>query len=233
LICVAWRKWAQADIVTGITSVDHEYYVHLKGPDRAFLLPYGYQVTENDVSADQNREEPSDICFIGSMDWPPNIVAAGHLAREIMPLIWNVIPDMKCFIVGKNPSKEVRALASEKVIVTGTVPSVREYYDRAVVVVVPVQEGSGVKIKLIEAMAFGKAVVTTSTGAAGINIEDGVQVRVANHPQKFADSVIDLVRDRAKRERLGKEARRFVVDHLSPKETEMQLEKILQALNQL
>jgi glycosyltransferase involved in cell wall biosynthesis len=241
---IGWIRWLDmrrlekmgargADLVTGITSVDHEYYVRLKGADRAFLLPFGYRVSENGAHADQSREEPHTICFIGSMDWLPNVVAARYLVNQIMPLVWQTIPEATCFIVGRNPAEEVKGLASERVTITGTVPSVCEYYERASVVVVPVQEVSGVKIKLIEAMGVGKAVVTTSAGAAGIKVDDGTQVMVANEPQEFADAVIKLIKNKPERERLGKEARRFVMDHLSPRETETQVEKILEALNRL
>jgi glycosyltransferase involved in cell wall biosynthesis len=167
------------------------------------------------------------------MAWPPNVVAARYLVNEIMPLVWKTIPEAKCLLVGRNPTEEVSVLASEKVTVTGTVPSVREYYERASVIVVPVQDVSGVKIKLIEAMAVGKAVVTTSAGATGIKVEDGTQVLVANNAEEFARAVINLVKNKSERQRLGQEARRFVSDHLSPRETEIQVQKILHALNQL
>lgn len=224
-------RWA--DVVTGITNVDLQYYVRLKNPDRVFLLPFGYPTTENAVCADERREEPNTIYFVGSMDWAPNVKAARYLAQEIMPIIWEAMPNAKCFLVGRDPGPEVLSLASSKIIVTGKVPSISDCYDRAPVVVVPIQGVGGVKIKLIEAMAAGKAVVSTSAGAAGLNVTHGKHLMIADTAADFANTVVRLLENRSERQKLEEHARRFVIEHLSPKETERQVKKILQCLEQL
>ncbi|MDB6147274.1 MAG: hypothetical protein JWO45_938 [Spartobacteria bacterium] len=224
-------RWA--DVVTAITNVDLEYYARLKSADRVFLLPFGFVAVENAARADVSREEPNTICFVGSMDWPPNAKAARHLVHEIMPLVWEKIPEAKCFLVGRNPDAEVQILASDRVVVTGRVPSVREYYDRAPVMVVPIQGVGGVKIKLIDAMAAGKAVVTTSAGAAGLNVIHGKHLLIADTPGDFANAVVRLLENREERQKLEERSRRFVAEHVSPKETEGQVNRILQCLKQL
>lgn len=222
-----------ADVVTAITSVDLEYYVRLKSPDRVFLLPFGYPTTEEPTSGDEGHEEPNTIYFFGSMDWPPNAKAARYLVQEIMPIVWKAIPQAKCFLVGKNPAEKLLELNSSKVVVTGKVPSVREYYERAALVVVPITGVGGVKVKLMEAMAAGKAVVSTSAGATGLAVENNKHLKIADPPHEFAQAVVELLRNKSDRQRLGEQARHFAVEHLSPKETERQVKKILDYLMSL
>jgi glycosyltransferase involved in cell wall biosynthesis len=221
-------KWA--DIITGITDGDVEYYRRLKLPGRVFLLPFAYSALPDAIDCGEISEEPNTICFIGSMDWPPNIKAARYLVQEVLPLVWAAIPDAKCFLVGKNPPEKVRALSSDRVTVTGKVPSVREYYMRCALVVVPIQGVGGVKIKLIEAMGAGKAVVSTSAGAAGLKVEHNKHLVLADSTRDFASAIVTQLKSKTERERLGQSAQDFVAKHLSPKETEDQVEKILACL---
>ncbi len=222
-------RWA--DVTTAITNVDLAHYRRHIAPDRVFLLPFGYPIQDGLAPPDSTQEEANTICFMGSMDWEPNVKAARYLVREVMPLVWKQIPQAKCFLVGRNPKSEVRELSSDKVIVTGTVPSVREYYERAPVMAVPIQGVSGVKIKLIEAMAHGKAIVSTSPGAAGLDVEHRKQVMIADTPLDFANALIELLGDKTKRRKLGDEAHRLVVEHVSPKETQRQVNRILEYLS--
>ena len=240
---VSWVRWWDlrrlenmgarwADVVTGITSVDIEHFRRIKSHDCVFLLPFGYPPGDAVHAGNGDREEANTVCFIGSMNWPPNIKAAQHLVRDVMPLVQEAIPAAKCLLVGKDPPEEVLKLSSSNVTVTGGVPSVSSYYEKATLIVVPIQGVSGVKIKLIEAMAAGKAIVTTSAGAAGLKVEHGKHLMIADDPNKFSTAVIELLRSKSERDRLGDHARRFVAEHLSPKETERQVEKILERLKQ-
>lgn len=223
-------QWA--DVITGITNTDCEYYARLKGHDRAFLLGFGYSLPQ-ELSNNGAPEEQDTICFIGSMNWRPNVDAAHYLVEQVMPLIWRVKPAAKCFLVGRNADAEVRALGAPNVIVTGEVPSVRKYYDSASVIVVPAQEVAGIKVKLIEAMALGKAVVSTTAGVAGLNVEHDRHLMIADRPREFADAILRLLNDESKRRQLGGCAREFVAANLSPRETEHQAQQILNRLLEL
>ena len=222
-----------ADAVTAITDVDYSYYVRLKGSKATFLLPFSFEIPKNGAEPNGQPEEPSTLCFIGSMDWPPNIEAARFLVHKVMPIVWQRVPDARCFIVGKSPGPEVQSLASEKVVVTGRVESVRSYYHRAAVAVVPIQAIGGLKIKLIEAMAEGKAIVCTSAGAAGVKVEDGKHVRIADNAPSFADAIVELLNDQEERRRLGDAAGEYVAKHLSPNVTENEARRVLDYIDQL
>jgi glycosyltransferase involved in cell wall biosynthesis len=215
-----------ADAVTAMTDLDVAYYQRLRSGRGVFLLSMTVPVQTAQPSGNA-AEEPNMICFIGSMDWPPNVWAAQHLVRNVMPLIWKVSPAAKCFLVGRNPTPAVQQLAGESVVVTGSVPSVQDYYERASVIVVPVRDVGGIKIKMIEAMAAGKAIVTTTAGRAGLNVRDGEHVLIADDAQAFAHGVASLLGSEARRQELGRAARQFVQRELAPAVAQKQVARVL------
>ncbi len=126
------------------------------------------------------------------MDWEPNIDAVVYFCREIFPQIRTQFPAALFQIVGRNPHPRVRELASDAVEVTGTVPEVGAYLRAATVVIVPLRAGGGTRLKIFEAMATGKAVVSTSIGAEGLDVENGRDLILADDAKTFADAVILL-----------------------------------------
>lgn len=146
-----------------------------------------------------------DLVFTGSMDWLPNEDGMEWFAREVMPRIRAEEPDVKLWVVGRNPSARVRRLAEQHacIEVTGTVDDVRPYIERSAVYVVPIRIGGGTRMKIFEAMAMDRAVVSTSTGAEGLPVTDGRDIVIADEPAAFAGSVIRLLRAPEERWRLG------------------------------
>lgn len=138
---------------------------------------------------------PPRIVFTGSMDWEPNLDAVTYFCRDIFPRILGEFPSAVFQIVGRNPRSRVKRLASEQVQVTGTVPSVAEYLRDATLVVVPLRIGGGTRLKIFEAMAMGKAVVSTSIGAEGLNVRSGRDLILADDPAAFAEAILSLLRD--------------------------------------
>ena len=156
------------------------------------------------------------VVFTGSMDWLPNEDAVRFFVRDVMPLIRNEL-DVTFWIVGRNPSPSVRRLAVENpdVQVTGTVPDVRPYIDRAGVYVAPLRIGSGTRIKIFEAMAMAKPVVSTRIGAEGLPVSSGVDIVLADDARSIAREIIVLLKDAASRRRIGRAARQLVADNYS------------------
>jgi polysaccharide biosynthesis protein PslH len=145
------------------------------------------------------KAEPPRIVFLGSMDWEPNIDAVTYFCREIFPRVRASLPGASFWIVGRNPHASVRQLASDGVEVTGTVASVAEYLRDATVVVVPLRIGGGTRLKIFEAMATGKAVVSTTIGAEGLPVQSGRDLILADESPTFAEAVILLLSDAAVR----------------------------------
>src|SRR5437764_4399390 len=149
------------------------------------------------------------VVFLGSMDWEPNIDGVEYFCRRIWPRVLRDVPHARFRIVGRNPNASVRRLASRSVEVTGTVPSVVEHLREAAVVVVPLRVGGGTRLKIFEAMATGKAVVSTTIGAEGLDVSHGEDILLADDAETFADSVVALLSDaeRSEERRVGKECR--------------------------
>jgi polysaccharide biosynthesis protein PslH len=158
------------------------------------VVPTGVD-TRQFVAVAPSPDHPPRIVFLGSMDWEPNIDAVQYFCREIFPSIRAKFPAAVFQIVGRNPHPSVRQLASGAVEVTGTVPSVAEYLRKATVVVVPLRIGGGTRLKIFEAMAAGKAVVSTTIGAEGLAVESGRDILLADTATAFADAASLLLGD--------------------------------------
>ncbi len=137
-----------------------------------------------------------------------------RLIRSIMPAVRNRKPGLKLYLIGSDPSTAMIAEARADDVITGRVPDAGPYMDAARLIVLPIRLGGGMRVKLLEAMAAGKAVVTTRLGAAGLDLDDGVQVVFAESDEEFAAAIVELVDDADARRRLGAEARRWSVENL-------------------
>jgi polysaccharide biosynthesis protein PslH len=174
-------RWVDADRVTVVpTGVDLEQY----RPDHA--------------ASDTNASSPL-ITFVGAMDWEPNVDGVEYFCAEVWPSIKAAVPQARLRIVGRNPDWRVKKWASDSndaaIEVTGRVPSVVEHLYQSAVVIVPLRIGGGTRLKIYEAMASAKAVVSTTIGAEGLDVHHGRDIILADDPGSFAQAVISLLRD--------------------------------------
>ncbi|MGH9762267.1 MAG: glycosyltransferase, partial [Blastocatellia bacterium] len=151
------------------------------------------------------------------MDYMPNEDAVIYFADAILPRIAATIKDVSLTVVGRNPTPRLLALSrsNARIHVTGGVPDVRPYIARAACFVVPIRIGGGTRLKIFEAMAMGKPVVSTSVGAEGLPVSNAVHLLLADDPQIFADRVIQVLNDRAAASSLANRARAFVTQNFS------------------
>jgi glycosyltransferase involved in cell wall biosynthesis len=126
------------------------------------------------------------------MDYHANIDAALYFARTTWPLIHSRRPELRLVIVGAQPPEQVRALVSDSVIVTGTVDDVRPYYHKALVSVVPLRVGGGTRLKVLEAMAAGTPVVSSTLGAEGLAVTHGKDILIVDSPEAMSDAVVNM-----------------------------------------
>lgn len=150
------------------------------------------------------------LLFAGRMNYHPNVDGAIFFCREIFPLIKQQIPDAKLLIVGSGPRDSVQALASEDITVTGFVESVVPYYQQALVSVVPLRSGSGTRLKILESMALGRPVVSTTLGCEGLKVTQEENILVADTPTDFVTQTVRLLRDESLRQRLITNGRNLV-----------------------
>jgi sugar transferase (PEP-CTERM/EpsH1 system associated) len=171
---------------------------------------------------------PKHLAFVGSMDWMPNEDAVLFFCREVLPRVRAVEPGVTLSIVGRSPTAAVRRLAQEPgVEVTGTVDDVRAHLGRACATIVPLRVGGGTRLKIFEAMAAGKAVVSTTIGAEGLPTESGRHLLLADGAEAFAEAVLRVVGDPDLRKRLEREARTLVTQHYDWSVAAGQLERSL------
>jgi glycosyltransferase involved in cell wall biosynthesis len=167
-----------------------------------------------EIKLDQYKTAPEAIkrghvTFTGTMSYEPNHEGVLFFIKNIFPLIQKNCPLARFFVVGMNPSQDLLLLGNDTIVVTGEVPHIQEYLNQAEVVVVPLLSGGGMRFKILEAFASGKAVVSTSAGAEGIEYQDLENILIADDPAHFASQVCGLLADPSRRGRLGSNARRL------------------------
>jgi glycosyltransferase involved in cell wall biosynthesis len=210
------RAWRQFDRVQVFSRRDAEAVAEL-APDvapRVRVDPFGLVLPP---AADPAREVPGTILFVGAFHHPPNRDAAIWLAREILPAVLERAPEARLRIVGSAPPPEVLALAGPRVDVVADAPSVQPHTEAAAVVMAPVRTGGGMRMKVLQAMAAGKAVVTTPRGTEGYTgFGEEPPLAVGESGAEIAAATAALLEDDAARRGLGARAREFAERHHSP-----------------
>jgi len=180
--------------IIAVSENDREQMLKMCPSASITVNPTGVDTQKFPV-APASSATPPRIVFTGSMDWEPNIDAVEFFCAQIWPRILADFPDAVFQIVGRNPFAKVQRLASKSVQVTGTVPSVTDYLRDATVVIVPLRIGGGTRLKIYEAMAMGKALVSTTIGAEGLTFQNGRDLMLADDASSFGDAILLLLRD--------------------------------------
>jgi glycosyltransferase involved in cell wall biosynthesis len=172
---------------------------------RISVVPTGVDLAQYRAAAGTTATRPT-VMFLGSMDWEANVDAVEYFCRDIWPVVLTKVPDAIFRIVGRAPQPRVLRLASNSVQVTGTVPSVINDLKHAAVFVVPLRIGGGTRLKIFEAMAAGRAVVSTTLGAEGLDVTNGRDVILADAASDFSEAVVGLLQQPAWRAELERAA---------------------------
>jgi glycosyltransferase involved in cell wall biosynthesis len=219
-----WRRWprfqreawARCDLLQAFAGRDAEAIGEL-APElaaRVRVNPFGLAAPP---PVDPAGEEPGTVLFVGNFTHPPNRDAARWLAGEIMPAVRERVPNSRLRLVGSSPPPEVCGLAGDGVEVIADAPSVRPHLEAASVVIAPVRIGGGMRMKVLHALASGKAVVTTTRGAEGYTEGQGpLPFFVADGAAEIAQATAKLLADVGRRRALGERAREFALAHHSP-----------------
>jgi sugar transferase (PEP-CTERM/EpsH1 system associated) len=178
------------------------------------------------------QEVPHQIIFTGTMNYYPNINGVLFFAQQCWPLIRAQVPDATWKIVGRNPPPEVQRLAElPGVTVIGSVPDVRPYLATSAVAIAPLQIGSGTRVKILEAFAMRKAVVSTSIGYQGLAVESGKHLLIEDQPEAFVQAVVKLLHNPSMRIALGSAGRALVEAEYSWEQARAQLLHVLDGSN--
>lgn len=223
---ISWLEWRRmgaaerkylrrADFVLTVSGGDRDAFLPIVDERNMAVVPTGVDVEY--FRPFPVEEVPDSLVFTGSMDWLPNEDAVIYFAEKILPLILRRHPKTSLEVVGRKPSRKLQALAesNRQIRPTGWVEDIRPFLARGSVCIVPLRIGGGTRLKIFEAMAMGKAVVSTSIGAEGLPVLSGENILLADTPDAFADAVISLLEDEDRRKRLGKSARALVEQNYS------------------
>lgn len=224
---------AQFDRVLVTSPADKAQLLGLPGAlnqsDAVSVVPNGVDL-DYFTPSDSAQRESATLVVSGKMSYHANVTMALNLARHIMPLVWQRLPEVRVWVVGKDPTPAVRALASDpRITVTGTVPDLRHYLRHATLAVAPLAYGAGIQNKVLEAMACATPVITSPATLAALQALPGEHVLAADHPDEFAHQVMDLLANAQRRRALGMAGRHYVETHHRWGAIAVQLESIYHA----
>lgn len=214
---------------TIISKQDRNFIYHPKQKEIK-IIPNGV-----DTAFFKPRKEPAKyhILFTGNMSYAPNIDSVLFLTDEILPLLKKVNPDIRILIAGSSPSKQVRELSSEHVIVSGWLDDIRDAYAQSTIFVAPMQIGTGLQNKLLEAMSMAMPCVTTKLANNALAAEPGKSILIGNTATEFAAHINNLLQNKVLQNEIGNAGREYVLKNFSWQKSTDDLEAILLGQNSL
>ncbi len=217
---LSWRKAAAAEralftryqACTVSSQREVAYLQELVGPSsRVEVIPNGVDCASHRPGLAAKR--PGTLIYSGALTYSANYDAMRYFTQDIFPMVRAECPDATLRITGSTSGVDIAALGMDGVTLTGYLDDVRPAVAESSVCVVPLREGGGTRLKILEAMALGTAVVSTTKGAEGLDVVDGEHLLIADDPAEFATGTVKLLRDAGLRERLSANARRLVEKH--------------------
>jgi glycosyltransferase involved in cell wall biosynthesis len=186
--------------VIAVSEADRDAMSTMVDPSHISVVPTGVDLSKYRYDPESRPCGPL-VVFTGSMDWEANIDGVEFFCKEIWPLVLAKAPEAHFRIVGRDPHSRVKRLASDSVAVTGTVPSVVDHLREAAVFVVPLRIGGGTRIKIYEGMAMGKATVSTTVGAEGLDVRHGRDILLEDTASGFAGAIVTFLQNEEVRRR--------------------------------
>jgi glycosyltransferase involved in cell wall biosynthesis len=230
---ISWQRYekllyGQVDAIVAFTEADQRSISETAGRTPIRIIPPGTFIPE--VPLNPLGSSPPTLLFVGNFYHPPNAEAARRLAGSIFPSVRQWFPEARLFIVGENPPTDLRLTTSPNVIVTGRVPDVTPYLDGAALLVAPLHLGGGIRIKVLEALAAGKAMVTTPRAAEGLDLQDGEQLAIAETDAEFIARIVQLLRNPEERLALAQRARAWACENIAWEQSIARYETLYNAL---
>ena len=201
------------DHVIAVSNHDRDLMSKMTDREKISVVPTGVDLVEFAKEGSGDEIVEPIVLFLGSMDWPANVDGVDFFCREVWQQVKTAVPEAKFYIVGRNPPPRITKLASDSIVVTGRVESVMPFIRKAAVFIVPLRIGGGTRLKIYEAMAAGKAVVSTSVGAEGLDFHDGEDILIADEADKFASDVVELLVNKDRRIKLGGSAAKLAAQY--------------------
>lgn len=231
LQCRRWERFEieqlrLADSCAAITSRDRQAINRFAPGLPCDTIPAAVDLAMFPYTPVEEREDRSMI-MLGNMAWAPNRDAAIWFTNEILPLVVREIPDAVCHLVGDNPPLKQLPAPSANLRIEGRVETIRSFYDRMAIGLIPLRVGGGMRVKMVEMMASGMPIVSTALGAEGNDATPGEHFVQMDDVAGFASAIVRLLRDRTERARMSRSAYTFVSDHYSMRDVGRKYESLL------
>lgn len=194
------------DIKT-IISIPDRIHIDHPNKDEILIVPNG---VDHEYYTPRECKKKYDIVFTGNMAYAPNVNAVEYLAYQIMPIVWEKLPDAKLYIAGATPDPRVKKVASDRIIISGWIDDMRDAYAQSKIFIAPMRIGTGLQNKLLEAMSMRLPCITTILANNSLHAEDGKEILVGNNEQELAQHIITLLTDKDKASALAQNGYDFV-----------------------
>lgn len=237
-----WRKMQKferdacrrVDCVIAVSEADAEMMQRDYGVTKVYDIPTGVDVDFFKPTG-TIATRPNSLVFTGSMDWLPNEDAMQYFINECLPLVRQTVPDLRLTIVGRSPYPSLVELAQRdpNIAVTGRVDDVRPYIEEATAFIVPIRIGGGTRLKIYEAMAMEKPVISTTVGAEGLNVSDGEELLLADTPADFARAVVRVLTEPEFARQLGSKGAQKVREYYGWKKVAEKFNAICESVNRM
>ena len=188
------KVFDEFDVKTIISEPDRELIPHPK-KDEILIIPNG---VDHEFFKPQQQEKRYDIVFTGNMSYAPNVNAVDYLANEILPLVWEKVPEAKMYIAGATPDPKVKRAASDRIVISGWLDDIRDAYAQSRVFIAPMRIGTGLQNKLLEAMSMGLPAITTPLANASLGAKPNQEILVGSNAEELARHVVTLLTDKDK-----------------------------------
>ncbi|MBR5782346.1 MAG: glycosyltransferase [Bacteroidales bacterium] len=194
------------DVKTIISIPDRDLIDHPK-KEKILIVPNG---VDHEYYSPKECEKKYDIVFTGNMAYAPNVNAVEYLAYQIMPIVWEKLPDTKLYVAGATPDPRVKKVASDKIIISGWIDDMRDAYAQSRIFIAPMRIGTGLQNKLLEAMSMRLPCITTNLANNSLHAEEGKEILIGNNEQELAQHIITLLTNKDKADTLAQNGYDFV-----------------------
>ncbi|MFZ1752049.1 MAG: glycosyltransferase family 4 protein [Saprospiraceae bacterium] len=199
------------DYLVSVSDRDLKKFKALGYKNGAISSPIGLDL--KNYRTPSNTTDINDMCFIGALDWVPNMEGLMWFIDKVWPALSSRFPNLKFHVAGRNTPDSLKNLNIENIIVHGEVDNAVDFVDTYRMMIVPLFSGSGMRVKILEGMALGKIVITTTLGKEGIQAEDGKHILIADTPQAFMHQISSVLSGQVPQSQISDSARKFVEDH--------------------
>jgi sugar transferase (PEP-CTERM/EpsH1 system associated) len=203
-----------------ISEQDKNLIIHAKN-DSITIIANG---VDQEFYTSQDSPKEFELLFTGNMSYPPNVDGVEFLANHILPLVWKTNPEIRLVIAGANPNSRVLKLANNRILVTGWVDDIRQYYSKAKIFIAPMQIGTGLQNKLLEAMAMGIPCITSTLANNALNAVHGENIMIGKNPEDYTKLILELLSNRSLAENIAKAGNKFVSKNYSWEQSTLKLD---------